>query len=171
MAEATISEKTRPLTSSPMAVAFETSFASAPPSYEEATSGEGLKAGAFPPAPSAVPLHPKRRIPLAVVLPPPARGAGTLIPSAQRLVWASGILQARTLEWVDISSSRGPFCAESSWLCHAVYSLLAQRYKEVWLVLATPRACVSAQLLQLCLALCDPMDCSLLGCSVYGILH
>ena len=31
----------------------------------------------------------KRRIPLAVVLPPPARGAGTLIPSAQRLVWAA----------------------------------------------------------------------------------
>ncbi|XP_016056745.1 PREDICTED: protein lifeguard 2 isoform X2 [Miniopterus natalensis] len=31
---------------------------SAPPSYEEATSGEGLKAGAFPEAPSAVPLHP-----------------------------------------------------------------------------------------------------------------
>lgn len=31
---------------------------SAPPSYEEATSGEGLKAGAFPPAPTAVPLHP-----------------------------------------------------------------------------------------------------------------
>ena len=31
---------------------------SAPPSYEEATSGEGLKAGVFPPAPSAVPLHP-----------------------------------------------------------------------------------------------------------------
>ena len=30
----------------------------------------------------------KRRIPLAVVLPRPARGAGTLIPSAQRLVWA-----------------------------------------------------------------------------------
>ena len=27
--------------------------------------------------------------PLAVVLPPPARGPGTLIPSAQRLVWAS----------------------------------------------------------------------------------
>ena len=31
---------------------------SAPPSYEEATSGEGLKAGAFSPAPPAVPLHP-----------------------------------------------------------------------------------------------------------------
>ena len=31
----------------------------------------------------------KRRIPLAVVLPRPGRGAGTLIPSAQRLVWAA----------------------------------------------------------------------------------
>ncbi|KAM5249731.1 protein lifeguard 2 isoform 4-T4 [Hipposideros larvatus] len=31
---------------------------SAPPSYEEATSGEGLKAGTFPAAPSSVPLHP-----------------------------------------------------------------------------------------------------------------
>ena len=31
----------------------------------------------------------KRSFPLAVVLPRPARGAGTLIPSAQRLVWAA----------------------------------------------------------------------------------
>ena len=31
----------------------------------------------------------KRRIPLAVVLPRPARGAGTLIPSAQHFVWAA----------------------------------------------------------------------------------
>lgn len=31
---------------------------SAPPSYEEATSGDGLKAGVFPQAPTAVPLHP-----------------------------------------------------------------------------------------------------------------
>ena len=36
----------------------------------------------------ALAVH-KRRIPLAVVLPRPARGAGTLIPSAQRLVWAA----------------------------------------------------------------------------------
>ena len=28
-------------------------------------------------------------VPLAVVLPPPARGPGTLIPSAQRFVWAA----------------------------------------------------------------------------------
>ena len=31
----------------------------------------------------------KRSFPLAVVLPPPARGPGTLIPSAQRFVWAA----------------------------------------------------------------------------------
>ncbi|KAH0510652.1 Protein lifeguard 2 [Microtus ochrogaster] len=31
---------------------------SAPPSYEEATSGDGLKSGTFPQAPTAVPLHP-----------------------------------------------------------------------------------------------------------------
>ena len=36
----------------------------------------------------ALAVH-KRRIPLAVVLPRPARGAGTLIPSAQRLVRAA----------------------------------------------------------------------------------
>ena len=30
-----------------------------------------------------------RGFPLAVVLPPPGRGAGTLIPSAQRLGWAA----------------------------------------------------------------------------------
>jgi len=29
----------------------------APPSYEEATAGEGMKSGAYPPPPS-VPLHP-----------------------------------------------------------------------------------------------------------------
>ena len=35
----------------------------------------------------------------------------------------------------------------------------------------TSRACVCAQLLQLCPTLCDPMDWSLLGCSVHGILQ
>ena len=31
--------------------------------------------------------------------------------------------------------------------------------------------CVCAKLLQLCLTLCNPMDCSLLGSSVHGILQ
>ena len=39
----------------------------------------------------------KRSFPLAVVLPPPARGPGTLIPSAQRLVWAATQLAGRRL--------------------------------------------------------------------------
>ena len=34
-------------------------------------------------------IIPNGEIPLAVVLPRPARGTGTLIPSAQRLVWAA----------------------------------------------------------------------------------
>ena len=32
-------------------------------------------------------------------------------------------------------------------------------------------ACVCARLLQLCLTLCGPMDCSMLGSSVHGILQ
>ena len=31
------------------------------------------------------------------------------------------------------------FCAESSWLCSVVHSLLPQKYREVWLVLADSR--------------------------------
>ena len=31
--------------------------------------------------------------------------------------------------------------------------------------------CVHAKLLQLCLTLCDPIDCSLRGSSVYGTLQ
>ena len=48
--------------------------------------------------------------------------------------WLGGASQGRSL-----LSCGCPFCAESSWLCHAVYSLLAQRYKEVWLVLANSK--------------------------------
>ena len=38
-------------------------------------------------------------IPLAVVLPPPARGPGTLIPSAQRFVWASNPSSGSPFVW------------------------------------------------------------------------
>ena len=38
---------------------------------------------------AAIMVNKRVRIPLAVVLRRPARGAGTLIPSAQRLVWAA----------------------------------------------------------------------------------
>ena len=36
---------------------------------------------------------------------------------------------------------------------------------------ASQRACMHARLLQLGLTLCDPMDCSLPGFSVHGILQ
>ena len=32
-----------------------------------------------------------------------------------------------------------PFCGEGPWLCHAVDILLAQKYREVWLMLADSR--------------------------------
>ena len=36
---------------------------------------------------------------------------------------------------------------------------------------ASPSACIHAKLLQSCLPLCNPMDCSLPGSSVRGILQ
>ena len=53
----------------------------------------------------------KRRIPLAVVLPLPARGAGTLIPSAQHFVWAAKqpLGNAALGEEGDQVDSSGPF--------------------------------------------------------------
>ena len=38
-------------------------------------------------------------------------------------------------------------------------------------ILVSMHVCVCAKLLQLCLTLCDPMDCSLPGSSVHGILQ
>ena len=42
---------------------------------------------------------------------------------------------------------------------------------ETHLQLGMPLVCLCAELLQLCLALCNPMDCSLPVSSVYGILQ
>ena len=43
-------------------------------------------------------------------------------------------------------------------------------YEVTWLILGL-MLCVSAKLLQSCLTLCDPMDCSPPGLSVHGILQ
>ena len=50
----------------------------------------------------------KRSFPLAVVLPPPARGAGTLIPSAQRFVWVEVFVGGRRETLVSLTFCRGP---------------------------------------------------------------
>ena len=44
-------------------------------------------------------------------------------------------------------------------------------WSSYFYLLKTEFACMHAQLLQPCLPLCDPMDCSLTGFFVYGILQ
>ena len=60
-----------------------------------------------------------------------------------------GIFQARVLEWGAIAFSRRP--------------ILVEVKKRVY------KHCCFCSVAQLCLTLCDPMDCSLPGSSVHGI--
>ena len=77
-----------------------------------------------------------------------------------------GILQARILEWVAMPSFRRssqprdepPISSVSCTGRHVLYH---------WHHLGSPTTCVCAQL---CLTLCNPMDCSPAGSSVHGIL-
>ena len=57
--------------------------------------------------------------------------------------------------------SMGSQRVRHDWRTHA---LILCKYDEYY-------ACVNAKLLQSCLTLCDPMDCSLPGSSVHGILQ
>ena len=92
-----------------------------------------------------------------------------------------GILLARKLEWVAISSFRG-----YSWLrdriCVSYVSCIG--WQVFFLSLTLPGkpythiymcihiyVCVHAKLLQSCPTLCDPMDYSAPGSSVHGILQ
>ena len=69
-----------------------------------------------------------------------------------------GILQARILEWVAMLSSRGSFQHRDWTLVFCVSCIAAA-------------AAAAANSLQSCLTLWDPMDCSLPGFSVHGILQ
>ena len=80
-----------------------------------------------------------------------------------------GIFQARILEWVAVSFSRG-----YSWprdqirvSCTAgrLFAIWAAREAHQWL------AGAAAKSLQLCLTLCDPIDGSPLGSTVPGIIQ
>ena len=73
-----------------------------------------------------------------------------------------GIFQARILEWVAISFSRGS-SQSRDW---TQVSHIVDRRFTIW---AT--AAAAAKLLQSCLTLCDPIDCSPPGCPVPGILQ
>ena len=79
-----------------------------------------------------------------------------------------GILQARILEWVAISFSRGSSFAYTNLDEQDPYLIIQphltserDRFRSV---------CFCAPFLQLCLRLCNPMDCKPPGSSVHGIL-
>ena len=57
------------------------------------------------------------------------------------------------------------FCLNFMYTSHAIFHLFFNTFTEYLL-----QPCVRVKLLQLCLALCDSMDCSLPGCSALGIL-
>ena len=75
-----------------------------------------------------------------------------------------GIFQARVLEWVAISFSRG-FSWPRDWT-HV--SLITGRCFTIW---ATREAQSESEVSQSCPTLCDPMDCSLPGSSIHGIVQ
>ena len=96
-----------------------------------------------------------------------------------------GIFQARVLEWVAISFSRGSFRPRD----RTQVSYIVGRHFTVWGTREDSYICVAESLCcseiitalfviwlcvwvsQLCLTLCDPMDCSLSDFSSHGILQ
>ena len=73
-----------------------------------------------------------------------------------------GIFQARILEWVAISKSKG-----SSW--HRDWSCVS--CVSNWQVGSSPLTLPKSEVAQSCPTLWDPLDCSLPGSSVHGISH
>ena len=70
-----------------------------------------------------------------------------------------GILQARILEWVAMPSSRGS-SQPKNW---TQISCIAGRFFTNW--------ATESEVAQLCLTLCDPIDCSPPWSSVHGIFQ
>ena len=80
-----------------------------------------------------------------------------------------GISQARILEWVAVSSSRESFLAQGLNLCLLHCRLILYHWatwETKWYA-----AAAAAKWLQSCLTLCDPIDSSLPGSTVSGILQ
>ena len=79
-----------------------------------------------------------------------------------------GILQARILERVAISYSRGSSQARDETSVSRIVgsSFTTEPPGKILYI-----ACMPANSLQLCPTLCNPMDCSLPGSSVHGILQ
>ena len=78
-----------------------------------------------------------------------------------------GVFQTRILEWVAISFSRGS-SQPRDWtqVSHTVGRLFT-----VWATREVQCMCTCMLNRFSCVRLCDPMDCSLLGSSIHGILQ
>ena len=82
------------------------------------------------------------------------------------------ILQAKILVWVAIPFYRGS-TRPRNWTCVSCVSCIGRQILYRYLHLGSPKkACCAVLCLvaQLCLTLCDSMDCSPPGSSVHGIL-
>ena len=95
-----------------------------------------------------------------------------------------GICQARILEWVALSFCRGTSQPRNQthascgsyigrqilylWATREAHILFILIYKCVYISVCWAVLCLAAQS---CPTLCDPMDCSLSGSSVHGILQ
>ena len=71
-----------------------------------------------------------------------------------------GIFQARILEWVAVSFSRGSSQPKDR---TRVSCIVGRRF-----TVSATREVLKTEVTQLCLTLCNPMDCSLLGTSIHG---
>ena len=78
-----------------------------------------------------------------------------------------GILQARILEWVVVPLSGG----SSQPRDRTQVSCIASGYFTNWILDTSQVICLLSEVAQSCLTLCDPMNCSLPGSSVHGILQ
>ena len=97
-----------------------------------------------------------------------------LLPTRLLCPWFS---QARILDWVAISFSRGSSQPRDqthvSYVSCIVRRVLLHNCRHLGSIEHTlcVCVCVCAKLLQSCLTLCNPMDCSPPGSSVHGILQ
>ena len=78
-----------------------------------------------------------------------------------------GIVQARILEWVTIPFSKG----SSQLRERTQVSCLVGGFFTVWALFSNTTTTTTTKSLQSCPTLCNPMDCSLPGFSIHGILQ
>ena len=85
--------------------------------------------------------------------------------------YAHGILQARILEWVAVPLLQGIFPTQGLNPCLMSPALAGRFFTNTATWEAQSNSAAAAKLLQLCPTLCDPMDYSLPGFSIHGILQ